>query len=32
MYEKNMTKITNGVSRQVVTREFLKKFLSFVKS
>jgi len=25
-------KITNGVSRQVVTRDFLKKYLSFVKS
>jgi len=32
MYEKNMTKTSHGVSRQVVTREFLKKFLSFVKS
>jgi len=24
--------VTNGISRQVVTRDFLKKYLSFVKS
>lgn len=32
MYEKNLKKTTNGVTRNVVTREFLKKYLSFVKS
>jgi DNA replication licensing factor MCM3 len=32
MFEKHVTKTTNNVSRAVVTRDFLKKFLSFVKS
>jgi len=32
VYEKNMTKTTLNVKRNVVTREFLKKFISYVKS
>lgn len=32
VYEKNLKKTTKGVTRGVVTREFLKKYLSFVKS
>jgi DNA replicative helicase MCM subunit Mcm2 (Cdc46/Mcm family) len=32
MYEKHTTKTTNKVTRNVVTRDFLKKYLSFVKS
>lgn len=32
VYEKNLIKVTGGVQRNVLTREFLKKFLSFVKS
>ena len=32
MFEKHVTKITNDVSRNVVTRDFLKKYISFVKS
>jgi DNA replication licensing factor MCM3 len=32
IYEKHTQKTTGGVTRNVVTRDFLKKFLSFVKS
>lgn len=32
VFEKNLTKTTAGVTRQVVTRDFLKKYLSFIKS
>ena len=32
IFEKNLQKTTDNVTRQVVTREFLKKFLSYVKS
>lgn len=32
MYEKHISKTTNNVTRNVVTRDFLKKYLSFVKS
>lgn len=32
VYEKNMVKVTDGVQRNVLTRDFLKKYLSFVKS
>ena len=32
VYEKNMVKVTNGTQRNVLTRDFLKKYLSFVKS
>lgn len=32
MYEKHITKTTGNKTRNVVTRDFLKKFLSFVKS
>ena len=32
MFEKHVTKTTNKVTRNVVTRDFLKKYLSFVKS
>ena len=32
VYEKNLTKTSKGVTRNVVTRDFLKKYLSFVKS
>ena len=32
VYEKHVTKTTNDKTRNVVTREFLKKFLSFIKS
>lgn len=32
MYEKNLVKTSGGVTRKVVTREFLKKYLSWVKS
>lgn len=32
MFEKNMSKTTNKVTRQCVTRDFLKKYLSYVKS
>lgn len=31
IYEKHTTKVSNGISRQVVTREFLKRYISFVK-
>lgn len=32
IYEKNLQKTTDNVTRQVVTREFLKKYLSYAKS
>jgi len=32
MFEKHIKKTTNGKERQVVTRDFLKKYLCFVKS
>ena len=32
IYEKNISKTAKGVTRNIVTREFLKKYLSFVKS
>ena len=32
IYEKHIQKTTNGQTRNVVTRDFLKKYLSFVKS
>ena len=32
VYEKNMVKVTNGTQRNVLARDFLKKYLSFVKS
>lgn len=32
MFEKHMKKTTHNVTRNVITRDFLKKFLSFVKS
>lgn len=32
MFEKHVTKVTNDVSINVVTRDFLKKYISFVKS
>jgi len=32
VFEKHMQKTTNKVTRNVVTRDFLKKYLSFVKS
>jgi hypothetical protein len=32
MFEKHVQKTTNKVTRNVVTRDFLKKFLCFVKS
>lgn len=31
MYEKNIKKISRGVTRNVVTRDFLKKYISWVK-
>ena len=32
MFEKHIQKTSNGVTRNVVTRDFLKRFLSYVKS
>jgi DNA replication licensing factor MCM3 len=32
MYEKHIKKVTGKIERNVVTRDFLKKYLSFVKS
>ena len=32
IYEKNLSKTTDDVTRNVVTREFLKKYISYVKS